>query len=61
VSFWGRKPKAFLVYLPVPFCLIFCLLFFNIVANGSFALSQDKCELLEFVTEGRGQLSNQDE
>ena len=26
VLLWGQKAKAFIVYLPVPFCLITCLL-----------------------------------
>jgi hypothetical protein len=33
VSFWGRKLKAFIVYLPVPFCLINHLLFSKTIAN----------------------------
>ena len=35
VSFQDKKLKAFLVYLPVPFCLIICLLFSKAIADVS--------------------------
>jgi hypothetical protein len=39
VSFQDKKLKAFLVYLPVPFCLIICLLFSKTIADVSLVSS----------------------